>query len=199
MKPKLSFEKLLREVFQPVLDKIADFLAARGITANQVTLIGLGGTIAAAVLIALGRHFWGGLLLAMMAPLDAIDGTLARRTGQIGPFGAFLDSTIDRYEEWLIFGALTLFYFQNNNQPGLIISLIALGGAFLVSYTRARAEALGFNAKVGVGTRVERMVIIVLGLLLNLALYAVGIIAILAHATAIQRILTVFAQSKKRA
>jgi CDP-diacylglycerol--glycerol-3-phosphate 3-phosphatidyltransferase len=198
MKEVKSMESWTRRVFQPFFDRVADAFAKAGIKANTVTLFGLAGGFVAAVLIALGKHFWGGILLAFMAPMDAFDGTLARRSGELQPFGAFLDSVSDRYEEVFIFGALVFYYHTQANLIATLLALLALCGALLVSYTRAKAEAMGFNAKVGVGTRVERMIIIVLGLISGYAVPAIGIIAFLSHVTAIQRILTVYKQSGKR-
>src|SRR5690606_15561244 len=150
----------------------------------------------AAVLIALGHLTWGGLIAALMAPLDAVDGAMARLRGNPSRFGAFLDSVIDRYDVLLLLGGL-IFYFNNqNNRSGIMLTFLAAMGSVLVSYTRARAEGLGLNAKTGILTRIERAIILIIGLLLAKPIFSVGIIAVLANITAIQRICRVWQESK---
>ncbi len=131
-----------------------------------------------------------------MAPLDAVDGAMARLRGNPSRFGAFLDSVIDRYDELLLLGGL-IFYFNNqDNQSGIMLTFLAAMGSVLVSYTRARAEGLGLNAKAGILTRIERAIILIIGLLLAKPIFSVGIIAVLANITAIQRICRVWQESK---
>jgi len=196
-KTKFEFEGFLRKTFQAPLDKIAGFLLKLGVTANFITLFGLVGNIVAAFLIARGSLLLGGLVAAFMAPLDAVDGALARKTGIVGNFGAFLDSVVDRYDEMILLAGV-LFYFQA--QPytlGTMLTYAALCGSVLVSYTRARAEGLGFSGKAGIFTRIERAIVLILGLVFNQLLISVGIIAILANVTALQRIFFVWKQSKQ--
>ena len=131
-------------------------------------------------------------------PLDAVDGALARLSGQTNRFGAFLDSFTDRYEELLILAGLGYFFASRGNVNGVMLSFFASIGSVMVSYARARAEALGFEAKVGILTRIERTVVMVLGLLLGLPLIALGIIALLANFTAWQRLFHVREQSIKQ-
>jgi len=185
--PKHSLENILRKTFQPFLDKTADYCIALGITANAVTLSGLVGDLIAAILIGSGHLTWGGVVAMLMGPLDALDGALARKQGKTTPFGAFLDSVTDRYDELLLLGGL-IYYFSNmGNKTGVVLTYLAAAGSVLVSYMRARAEALGFNAKIGILTRVERYLILIPGLLFRIPLISVGIIAILGNLTALQR------------
>ena len=193
--PKKSLEKLLRRTFSSVLDGIAAFLLNLGLKPDHITLAGLCGNIAAAVLISSGRLVWGGLAAALMGPLDALDGAMARKLGTPTRFGGFLDSVIDRYDELLLLGGVLVFFTRSGNTPGIYLTYAAAAGSVLVSYMRARAEALGFDGKVGLLTRVERYIILILGLLLNLTIYSVGIIAILGNATAVQRFLYVKKQA----
>ena len=194
---KFNFESFLRRTFQSTLDSIAGFLLKLGITANFITLFGLIGNIAAAVLIARGQLLAGGLLAAFMAPLDAVDGALARKAGVVGKFGAFLDSVVDRYDEMILLAGV-LYYFQTQAYTwGIMLTYAALCGSVLVSYTRARAEGLGFSGKAGIFSRIERAIVLILGLVFNQLLVSVGIIAILANVTAIQRIFFVWKQSKQ--
>jgi CDP-diacylglycerol--glycerol-3-phosphate 3-phosphatidyltransferase len=194
---KFNVEQFLRTNFKELLDKVSQQLYQKGIRANQVTLVGLLGSALVAYLVAHGQLFIGGLLLALFAPLDAVDGSLARLSGQTSRFGAFLDSFTDRYEEMLIFAGLGYFFAVRGNINGVMLSIFAVIGSVMVSYARARAEALGFEAKVGILTRIERTVIMMLGLLFGIPLIALGIIALLANFTAWQRFFHVREQAIK--
>ena len=192
---KKSFEKILRKTFSGLLDTIAGFLLGLGLKPNHITLAGLCGNIIAAVLIGSGRLMAGGLMAALMGPLDAVDGAMARKIGVPTRFGGFLDSVIDRYDELLLLGGVLVYFTRGGNTWGIYLTYAAAAGSVLVSYMRARAEALGFDGKVGLLTRVERYIILILGLLLNWIIYSVGIIAILGNVTAIQRLLYVRKQA----
>ena len=194
-----GLETFLRRTFQPLLNKIADFCISRGITANMVTLAGLAGNVVAAVLIGAGHLTWGGVVAMLMGPLDAVDGALARRQGRQTPFGAFLDSVTDRYDELVLLGGLLYYFSTAGNRTGIMLTYIAAAGAVLVSYTRARAEALGFEAKVGILSRVERYLILIPGLLFHIPLISVSIIAVLGNLTAIQRLFHVRKQAEHQA
>ncbi len=196
-KSRFNFESFLRRTFQSTLESIAGFLLKFGITANFITLFGLLGNIAAAVLVARGQLLAGGLVAAFMAPLDAVDGALARKAGVAGKFGAFLDSVVDRYDEMILLAGV-LYYFQAEAYTwGIMLTYAAMCGSVLVSYTRARAEGLGFSGKAGIFSRIERAIVLILGLVFNQLLVSVGIIAILANVTAIQRVFFVWKQSKQ--
>lgn len=191
-----SLEGVLRKIVKTPLNAIAAFLLRIGLQPNHITLLGLFGSIAAAVLIAFGHLFWAGLLAALMAPLDAVDGAMARLNGNPTIFGSFFDSVIDRYDELFLLAGLTNHFIQQANTWGVMLTFGAAAGSVLVSYTRAKAEALGLNAKVGFMTRIERSIVLIIGLLVGKPLVSVGIIAILANITAIQRIASVWQQSK---
>lgn len=193
---KFSFENFLRKTFKTPLDWLASRLMRLGITPNHITLFGLVGTIGAAVLIAFGYLQWAGLVAALMAPLDAVDGALARLRGTPKRFGAFFDSVIDRYDELVLLGALVLYFYNQNNLTGVVLTFLAILGSVMVSYTRARAEGLGLDAKTGILTRIERSIVLIIGLLFAKPIFSVGIIAVLANITAIQRIAKVWQQSK---
>ena len=192
---KKSFEKILRKTFSGLLDTIAGFLLGLGLKPNHITLAGLCGNIIAAVLIGSGRLMAGGLMAALMGPLDAVDGAMARKIGVPTRFGGFLDSVIDRYDELLLLGGVLVYFTRGGNTWGIYLTYAAAAGSVLVSYMRARAEALGFDGKEGLLTRVERYIILILGLLLNWTIYSVGIIAVLGNATALQRLLYVKKQA----
>ena len=193
---KFDFETFLRKTFKTPLDWLAGHLLKLGITPNHVTLFGLVGNIGAAVLISFGYLRLAGLVAALMAPLDAVDGSMARLRGTPSSFGAFFDSVIDRYDELILLGALIIYFYNQADLPGVVLTFLAAMGSVLVSYTRARAEGLGLDAKTGILTRIERAIILIIGLLLKKPILSVGIIAVLANITAIQRICRVWQQSK---
>ena len=198
MKPtNFNVEQFLRKTFKEPLDKVSLQLYQKGVRADQVTILGLLGSALVAYLVAHGHLFIGGLLLALFAPLDAVDGALARLSGETNRFGAFLDSFTDRYEELLILAGLGYFFAVRGNSDAVLLSFFAAIGSVMVSYARARAEGLGFEAKVGILTRMQRTVIMVVGLLFGLPLIAVGIIALLANFTAWQRFFHVREQAIK--
>lgn len=194
-KEKFSLEVKLRGMFKGVLEAVAKLFMKVGLTANSVTVLGLLGSIGAGVLVALGYPLWAGVTLLLMAPLDAVDGTMARLSGKSSKFGAFLDSFIDRYDELFVYAGILYWYTTQNDLLGVILCFAAASGAVMVSYARARAEALGFEAKVGVMTRVERAIVMIVGLLFGIVPIALGIIAILAHLTALLRLSAVRKQA----
>ena len=193
---KITFETFLRKTFKTPLDWLAGHLLKLGITPNHVTLFGLVGNIGAAVLIGFGYLRLAGLVAALMAPLDAVDGSMARLRGTPSSFGAFFDSVIDRYDELILLGALIIYFYNQADLPGVVLTFLAAMGSVLVSYTRARAEGLGMDAKTGILSRIERAIVLIVGLLLKKPILSVGIIAVLANITAIQRICRVWQQSK---
>jgi len=190
-----TFTDFLRIVFKNVLEPIASFLNRIGLKPNTVTLSGLIGHTIAAYLIARGHITWGGLLILVMAPVDALDGTMARLRGEPSKFGAFIDSVTDRYSELVLFGGLLVYFLSVNNWLGCGLVYIAAAGSVMVSYTRARAETLGFDAKIGLLSRVERYIILIPALIFNIPLVGLGIIAVLSNFTAVQRIWSVRKQA----
>jgi len=194
-KKKMSFSDFLRVRFKGLLDPIGNFLNHLGLKPNMVTILGLLGNIAAAYLLATGKIFWGGVVIAIAAPIDALDGTMARLRNEPTRFGGFVDSVTDRYSELIIFAGLLIYYTQQGEYLPIILSYLAAAGSIMVSYTRARAEALQYEAKVGLLTRVERYLVLIPCLLLNRPLIALWILAILTNVTAIQRIYAVRKQA----
>jgi CDP-diacylglycerol--glycerol-3-phosphate 3-phosphatidyltransferase len=178
-----------------LLNAVAAFFQRLGVTPNLLTLIGLGLVALIAVVIALGYEALGAVLLIFGAAFDATDGSLARLTHRVTKFGGFLDSSLDRYADGILMLALVWRGIELNNRWMIVLAVIALIGAFLVSYTRARAEGLGVSSKEGWFTRLERMIVLVLGLLSTLVLgelgliIALAILAVLSNVTALQRIL----------
>lgn len=194
-KAPLTLTDRLRLLFKIPLEKIGFFLSSRGINPNTITVVGFFGTVLGAVFIARGQLVLGGSLIILMGPIDALDGAVARAGGKITHFGAFLDSVTDRYIEAFIYGALIMYFLSSGNSTGVILSFISFVGSVMVSYTRARAEGLGYELKVGILTRFERMLVIGPAVFFKIPLVGVGIVAVLANLTAIQRILNVKKQS----
>ena len=171
-----------------VIQPIALFLARLGLTPNTITVLGFLMTAAVAVVLATGRTQLAGVLLIGTLAFDAVDGTLARLMGTTSRFGAFLDSTLDRWAEVVIYAALVWIFLENGQDNGVLLAVAALATSLMVSYTRARAEGAGFQCKEGLLTRFERIVILIAGLIFNQVIWALAIIAILAGFTAVQRI-----------
>jgi CDP-diacylglycerol---glycerol-3-phosphate 3-phosphatidyltransferase len=171
-----------------IIQPIALFLARLGLTPNTITIWGFLMTAAVAVVLATGRTQLAGVLLIGTLAFDAVDGTLARLMGTASRFGAFLDSTLDRWAEVVIYAALVWVFLKNGQDNGVLLAVAALATSLMVSYTRARAEGAGFQCKEGLLTRFERIVILIAGLIFNQVIWALAIIAILAGFTAVQRI-----------
>ena len=188
---KLSFSDKMRKWFRWLLNPIAGFLNRLGLHPNTVTLIGLAGTIGASVLIALNHMTWAGLLLLIMGPVDALDGAMARLRGEATDYGAFVDSVTDRYSELFIFLGFLIHYLRMDNPLGVAFAYMAAAGSVLVSYIKARAEVSKLDANTGLLTRVERYLVLIPGLIFNLPLPTVILIAVLANFTALQRVMRV--------
>lgn len=161
----------------------------------MMTILGLIGNTIGAVFLAQGQMTIGGIIILMMGPIDALDGTMARLRGMDGQFGAFVDSVSDRYSELVIFGGLLYYYISLGDWVGALLVYLAAAGSVLVSYIRARGQSLGWDTKVGILTRVERYLVLAPTLVINLPLLGIVIIAIFANITAIQRILDVRRQA----
>jgi len=197
MLEKLAFSEKVRATTEPILIPIARFLLRLGVKPNHVTLVCLFGFAVSSVFIAQGQFLLAGILLLLFAPLDAVDGMLARVGNMVTTFGAFLDSTLDRYGEIFIFLAFCLYHIYIGSGAGIILSFVALTGSLMVSYTRARAEGLGLQCKVGLFTRFERVFLLIISLLLDAIFLYLTVISILTHVTALQRILHVYKQTRR--
>ncbi|HEY5268725.1 MAG TPA: CDP-alcohol phosphatidyltransferase family protein [Anaerolineales bacterium] len=194
----MTFADKMRVWFRWYLNPIAGFFNRLGIRPNTVTLFGLMGTIGCAVLIAFGHMTWAGILLLFMGPVDAMDGALARLRNEASDWGAFVDAVTDRYSELFLFLGFLIYYMLQANATGVILAYLAAAGSVLVSYVKARADASKLDANVGLLTRVERYIVLIPGLIFNLPLPVLIIIAILANLTALQRILRVRRDAHRR-
>ncbi|TME93097.1 MAG: CDP-alcohol phosphatidyltransferase family protein [Chloroflexi bacterium] len=185
-------------------ERLMSALGRLPVTPNQITVVGTALTFLAAVLIAAGQLLPAGIVLAFAGTFDILDGALARSTRRSYPYGAFLDSTLDRYSEGATYIGLIAYFVAAGGplQRWLVLAAgAALAGSFLVSYVRARAQSLGFTCETGLFARPERIVVTVVGLVLGgyipLVLYlVVFLLAFLTNLTALQRIREVWLQGR---
>lgn len=189
-------EARIRAMTQRIVGRL---LGRSGISPNTITCIGFVLTLAVTYTLAIGHLALGGVLVLLTSAFDMLDGALARATDRKSAFGAFFDSTVDRYTEALILLGL-LFYYERHGVMGWEIPLVYLSivGSLMVSYTRARAEALGFDGKVGLLARPERIILLAFGLLVGWHSFAVAILAIFTNFTAAQRVYHVWRQDRRR-
>ena len=185
---KKTFTDYLRLWFKWVLDPLGGFLNRLGLTPNMVTGLGLLGNTVGAIYLARGEMLTGGLWIALMTPVDALDGTMARLRGESSDFGAFVDSVSDRYSELIIYGGLLYHFLVRGELLGGMLTFGAAAGSVLVSYVKARAEGLGYEAKVGLLTRAERYLVLAPSLIFNQLNIGLGILAVFANITALQRV-----------
>jgi CDP-diacylglycerol--glycerol-3-phosphate 3-phosphatidyltransferase len=183
-------------------------LGATRLTPDALTAAGVALCIAGSVSVYFEYRGWGffwlgAALFVLGSVLDILDGALARSQGLGSPFGAFIDSTVDRIGEGFMLGAIALVLMREGREWGVALAFAALAGSFLVSYTRARAEALGLKGDVGFGSRAERVVVITTGLVLAplseyVLLATVALLVVTTWFTVLQRVLAVRAQLRQR-
>lgn len=171
-----------------IINPVARLLGALGLSPNMLTVSGFVATVGVSVIVAVGPLPLAGVLLIVTLGFDAVDGALARLTGTVSRFGAFLDSTLDRWAEITLYGALIWRFLQADDDRAVLLAVAAMATSLMVSYTRARAEGIGVQCTEGFLTRFERLVILIAGLILGPIVWALGIIALLAGFTAIQRV-----------
>lgn len=194
----------VKEAVRATLRPIVGMAIALHITPNTITVIGVVITLAASVLVASGWLLIGAAVLTAGSLLDAVDGALARAQGGGTPFGSFLDSTLDRVSEAILYIGIAGWFLFAHDDPAwpVLLVLVALAGSFLVSYSRARAEGIGMSASVGLAPRTERLVLVIAGIAVAGLGYAIGliaalaVIAVLTVATVFQRIWHVWRQSQ---
>jgi len=182
-------------------ERLMSAISRMPVTPNQITVVGTAITFLAALLVAMGQLRWGGVVLAIGGTFDILDGALARSTRRSYPYGAFLDSTLDRYSEGAMYIGLGAYFSTVGGALGrwlVIATAAALAGSFLVSYVRARAQSLGFTCETGLFARPERVVVTAVGLIFGgVVLYGVVfLLAILTNLTALQRIREVWLQGR---
>lgn len=198
-----------KERYLRIVTPVGNLFARLGIHPNILSVAGLVLSVLCGIIYSMGYFFLGGCILVLAGTCDVLDGLLARKTGKVSRFGAFFDSTLDRFGEIFIFAGLAWYFsggtalFQGILKPvpkthsplTVVFIILAIAGSFMVSYTRARAEGLGVDCKVGLMQRPERITLLIVGSLLG-AIPAVGtyivkatliLLAILTNITALQR------------
>ena len=180
-----------------ITSPIVRILSKSGITPNALTFINLALSIAAAYVIATGHLALGGVFVLISGLFDLLDGALARFTEQTTKFGAVLDSTFDRISEAATLCGLAIWYVpQGGATLEIVLISVVLIGSFLVSYIRARAEGLGWECRVGLFTRAERVIVLAIGLLINRILIALCILAVFVFITVVQRLVYLWKQEQ---
>lgn len=176
-------------------------LARRGVTPNMVTLLGFLFNVVTAIIIATDHLTAGGVMLLLSGAFDMLDGALARVAKRQTVFGAFLDSLLDRYSEASILLAVIYVFTVRGDTAAVLLSYAVAVGSILISYARARAEGLGLECKVGIAPRPERVILLGIGLLFGgwTLIAVLGVLAVLTHFTAMQRLYHVWQQTQHRA
>jgi CDP-diacylglycerol--glycerol-3-phosphate 3-phosphatidyltransferase len=205
------FSRLIQQSARQFVSWIVQPLARLGINPNVVTVLGLLLSIATAIVLASGHIIAGGGFVLFAGIFDMFDGAMARVSNAATTFGAFLDSTLDRYSESIILGGLLFYALQrpglhdalwplNAEQQWMIILIfVAAVGSLMVSYTKARAEGLGLECKTGLLARPERVVLLAIGLLTGTTIWALALLAILSHVTSLERIVHVWRAASRPA
>src|SRR3974377_1437179 len=179
-----------------LLDRIVNALAATGINPNLLTLLGLLVNFGAAACFALENFRTGALVIFFAGFLDMLDGQVARRQNRVTAFGAFYDSTLDRYADMALYMGLLVSYSLNGRAPYVVLAAVATAGSVMVSYARARAESLIPLCKVGFMARPERMVLLIIGGLFNRMGPVLWVIAVISTITVIHRIYFTWQETK---
>ncbi len=201
------FSRRVQQRARQLVTLLVSPFARLGITPNMLTTVGLMLSIITGLVIAQGNLFIGGLFVLFSGVFDMFDGAMARVRDAASTFGAFYDSTLDRFSEVIILGGLliyalqypgmhnTLWPFGSEQWWMILLIYMAAVGSLLVSYTKARAEGLGLECKTGLLARPERVVLLAIGLLFGVVIWALVILAVFTHVTAIQRIVHVWREA----
>ena len=184
-----GLQQLRRSVGARLAEPFIRALSRCPVPPNAVTLAGVVITLLAAWLAYEGRFLTAGLVLGAASFFDLLDGALARAAGKTSRFGAILDSASDRVSEAALLAGIGLWFSRQGNELALGITFVCLVASFLVSYLRARGEAMGLDCTVGLCTRPERVIVLALGLLTGFVFLAVCVVALCASVTVIERLL----------
>jgi len=169
-------------------DPVARALLRVHVRPNHLTVAGLGVSIVAAFALGQGHLRVGAVLLALAGLFDFFDGSLARLANRVSAFGAFLDSVVDRYSDLVVLLGVVLYYHRAADTTGVFLTIVALVGTIMTSYTKARAQSIGLACEVGLVERPERLILLIAGAAFSLLTPAVIALAVLANVTALQRI-----------
>jgi CDP-diacylglycerol---glycerol-3-phosphate 3-phosphatidyltransferase len=179
-----------------LLDRIVSALAATGINPNLLTFLGLLVNFGAAACFAVGKFRTGAIIIFFAGFLDMLDGQVARRQNRVTAFGAFYDSTLDRYADMALYMGLLVYYSVSGRTPYVVLSAVATAGSVMVSYARARAESLIPQCKVGFMERPERLVLLIIGGVFNRMGSVLWVIAVISTITVIHRIFYTWQETK---
>ena len=197
--------KRLRSAMTRFWTPVADWLLARGVSPDAVTIAGTVVVVLAALaLFPSGHLLVGALVIAVFALTDSLDGVMARRGNRSGPWGAFLDSTLDRFADAAIFAGLVLWFIgRGDDRLAAVLALACLVLGSIVPYARARAEGLGLTASVGIAERADRLVVVLtgtamvgVGLPAGVLTVVLGLLAVASAVTVGQRVATVRRQTR---
>ena len=198
--PMVKLPQVRKTIAYRITEPVARLLAATPISPNTITWLGFLLTVGAAALIITGHLFAAGFVVLIAGFFDILDGALARRTNRTTQFGAVLDSTLDRLAEAVLLLGILVVYAREQSTAGILVVGLALLASPLVSYIRARAEAVGLECQAGLFTRAERVVVLALGLLLSQIDYALitalAIIVVFSFITAGQRLVYLWQRTK---
>jgi CDP-diacylglycerol--glycerol-3-phosphate 3-phosphatidyltransferase len=191
--PPATLSDRARRLTEGLTSRAGRFVHERGVHPDAITIAGLIVVGLAAVLIATGEFVGAGVLLLLSLPLDALDGAVARARERVDRRGAVLDSTLDRYADGFVFGGLA-YYFADTAQPHyVLLTMAGLIGTFVVSYVRARAGEADLSVKIGLFSRFERVVVMLVMFLVPALLIAgLWILAVGTNITGVQRLLYVY-------
>lgn len=192
-----SLTDYLRAQATVITHPIARLLEKLGMHPNTVTIIGLLLNIGAGAILATGHLVWGGIFLLVASSVDSLDGALARVSGAKSRFGAFLDSTLDRISEGALFFGLLIWLVNRGLTLEIYLVYLIILGSVMVSYTRARAEGVGYDCKVGILTRLERVVVLGAGLIIGWVRPTLIVMAVFTWVTVFQRVFYVYRESRK--
>ena len=187
-----SLSDWARTHLAPCLIPLARLLDRAGISPNAITVSGMLLSVCAGIVLALGYRLPGAALIVASGLMDGLDGLLARYANKTSRLGAFLDSVLDRWSDSALLIGVLAWYTQSRMLIPTILASVALATSLLVSYTRARAEGVGAQCKRGLFTRLERLVVVTAGLILDQMTIALWVIAALSAFTALQRIYFTF-------
>ena len=192
-----SLTDFLRTQAMVITHPIARVLGKLGLHPNTVTLLGFFLNVGAGAVLATGRLVLGGVFLLLASSVDSLDGALARVSGAKSRFGAFLDSTLDRLSESALLLGLLAWLLREGAAFEMYLVFLVLLGSVMVSYTRARAEGVGYDCKVGILTRLERVVVLGVGLIIGWVRPTLIVMTIFTWVTVFQRVWHVYRESRK--
>src|ERR1700681_1564049 len=179
-----------------LLDRIVSIVAATGVNPNVLTFLGLVVNFGAAVSFAVGGFRTGAFIILFAGFLDMLDGQVARRQNRVTAFGAFYDSTLDRYADMALYMGLLVYYSVSGRTPYVVLAAVATAGSVMVSYARARAESLIPLCKVAFMERPDRLVLLIIGGLFNRMAQVLWVISVVATITVIHRIVHTWQETK---